>query len=89
MKLNTDRKTATTITRLMMKHHKYMKISIDGTKIYQKCGNHIDVELTPHYVFNCPAVAAAMHCLDHPSNEAFNSDTAISIAKIVITHHNI
>ena len=46
MQFNIDRKTATTITRFRMKLHKHMKISTDGIKICQKCGNSTGVELT-------------------------------------------
>ena len=87
--LDVDRKTATTITRLRMKHHKNMKISSDGIKHYQKCSICPDVELTPHHIFDCPAVAADMHSLNYPSFDALYSDSAVCIAKVVMKHHNI
>ena len=85
--LNIDRKTVTIITRLRMKYHKHIKISANGTKVYQKCGNCIDVKLTSHHAFNFPV--AAMHCLDHPSDDALYFDLAISIAETVLKHHDI
>ena len=64
-------------------------ISTDDTKIFQKCGNCTDVELASHHVFNCPAVAAVMHCLDHPSDNALYPDKSITVAYIVKKYHDI
>ena len=72
-----------------MKHYKHMKISTDDIKIYQKCENCTDVELTLHHVINCPVVAAAMHCLDHPLDEALYFDQSISIVQIVMKYIGI
>ena len=72
-----------------MKNHKHVRISIDGIKIYQKCVNCTDVELTSCHVFDYTAVAATMHCLDHASDDALYSDLAISIVKIAMKHHDI
>ena len=72
-----------------MKNHKHVRISIDGIKIYQKCGNCTDVELTPRHVFDYPTIAATMHCLDHTLDDDLYSDLAISIVKIAMKHHDI
>lgn len=87
--LDVSRKTATTITRLQMKHYKNMKISPDGTKTYQGCSNCPDIELTPDHVFDCPAVTAVMHSLNYPGHEDLYSDLAANIAEIIQKHHVI
>ena len=62
------------ITRLRVKHHEHVKISTDGNKIYQKCENCTNVELTPHHVFNWSPAVVEMHSLDHLSENALHSD---------------
>ncbi|CAL1281982.1 unnamed protein product [Larinioides sclopetarius] len=82
--LNIDRKTAATLIRLRTKHHKNMKISVDGTKKYQNC---LGEELTPLHAFNCPAVVADLHLLNYPTEDDLYSHNAIS--KALQAHHDI
>ncbi|GFS62083.1 uncharacterized protein TNCV_476501 [Trichonephila clavipes] len=48
------------ITRLRTGHHRRMKFNRDGRRTYRSCDNCIDTELTPAYIFDCPAILAVL-----------------------------
>ncbi|UYV65012.1 hypothetical protein LAZ67_3002816 [Cordylochernes scorpioides] len=47
-----------------MKYYKRMKIHLDGTRTYRICKNCPGMELTPTYIFSCPAMAAFLQKID-------------------------
>ncbi|KAF8763673.1 hypothetical protein HNY73_021831 [Argiope bruennichi] len=55
--INADRSTTKTIARLRTNHHRGMKIDREGRKVYKKCDNCPDTQLTPCHSFECPAMS--------------------------------
>ncbi|GFV55454.1 uncharacterized protein TNCV_3776411 [Trichonephila clavipes] len=55
-----DRLIAKTIARLRTGHHEGMKFGRDNRRIFRNYDNCLDIELTPAYIFGCPAILAAL-----------------------------
>ncbi|GFU43937.1 hypothetical protein TNCV_4182161 [Trichonephila clavipes] len=49
-----------TIARLRTCHYKGMKNNRDGRRTYRDCDNSSHIELTPAYIFDCPAFLTAL-----------------------------